>query len=194
MRISKKVRTAVAVASAAFFVSLSATAAEAQRTYRGEPGPRLRLGGEAGVGAAVGDTNGGAFTLAGQLGLQASHLFAIYWKPGLNVAGWAADDDDLDTYAFTSQMGMADFTFGHFFQVGGGAGIDIGRFGVCESNGCEMHSGQVKPSIEGRMGFVIPMPSNDVRWGIPIVFNAHTTFLFGERIHLLTLSTGILRY
>lgn len=171
-----------------------ASAADAQRAYRGAPGPRVRLGGELGLGAAVEDTNGGAFTLQGQLGLQASHLFALYWKPGLHVDGWAADDQGLEAYTFTSQMGMADFTFGDIFQVGGGAGVDIGRLGVCEGGSCEMRSGQVKPAIEGRLGFVVPMPSHTRRWGIPITFNAHTTFVFGERIHTLTVSSGILRY
>jgi hypothetical protein len=178
----------------ALVATLSATT-EAQPTYRGERGPRFRVGGETGLGGAIGDTSGGAFTLAGQLGFQGSDLFAIYWKPGLHVNGWAAGDEGLDSYAFTSQMGMADFTFGHFFQVGGGAGLDIGRFGVCEGgNECDMRSGQVKPSIEGRLGFVIPMPHDRARWGIPITFNAHSTFLIGERIHSLTVSTGILRY
>jgi hypothetical protein len=194
MKDSKHLWNFLITASVALVFAFSATAAEAQRTYRGESGPRVRLGGEAGLGAAIGDTQGGAFSMVGQLGLQANHLFAVYWKPGLHVDGWAADDDDVDTFAFTSQMGMADFTFGHLFQVGGGAGIDIGRFGVCEGNDCEMRSGQVKPSIEGRLGFVIPMPSYRVRWGIPIVFNAHTTFLVGERIHSLTVSSGILRF
>jgi hypothetical protein len=190
---SKNLRSTLVVA-AALVPMLVASAADAQRRYPDDRGPRLRLGGEGGVGLVIGDSDGGAFSLTGQLGLQASDLFAIYWRPGLHVIGWAAGNDDVDATAFTSQLGMADFTFAHWFQVGGGAGIDIGGFAVCEDNDCETRSGQVKPAIEGRIGIVIPMPSDRVRWGIPINFSAHSTFLGGERIHVLTVSSGILRF
>jgi hypothetical protein len=187
-------KLALALAALSITLGAAVTTAEAQRTYRGEPGPRLRLGAEASLGAAVGDTKGGAFSLAGQLGLQANHLFGIYWKPALYVDGWANDEEGLDTYTFTSQLAMADFTFAHWFQIGGGAGVDIGRLGVCEGSGCEMRSGQVKPAIEGRLAFILPLYGRRVRWGIPIVFTGHTTFLGGERIHSLTVGTGILRF
>jgi hypothetical protein len=195
MKVSRNHWRSLTIGLATLAIALAATTAQAQRSDRDDPGSRLRLGGEAGVGAAVGDTQGGAFALIGQLGLQANDLFAVYWKPGLHVNGWAAGDDDLSAYLFTSQLAMVDFTFAHWFQIGGGGGVDIGRLGVCEGNDCESRTGQVKPAIEGRVGFIIPMTSDRVRWGIPIMFNAHTTFLGGgERIHSLTGSVGILRY
>jgi hypothetical protein len=189
-----KNRLNVLALTVALAATLAASTADAQRRYPEDHGPRVRLGGEGGVGLVIGDSEGGAFSLTGQLGLQANDLFAVYWRPGLHVVGWASGNDDIDATAFTSQLGMADFTFAHWFQVGGGAGIDIGGFAVCEGNDCETRSGQVKPAIEGRIGLVIPMPSDRVRWGIPINFSAHSTFLGGERVHVLSASSGILRF
>jgi hypothetical protein len=74
---------------------------------------------------AVGDSQGGAFTLFGQLGVQINDLAALYWEPGLMVDGWAAQGDDTDVFVFTSQLAMVDFTFGRAFQLGFGGGVDV---------------------------------------------------------------------
>jgi hypothetical protein len=187
------------IAALVLVSACASSAAFAQSALRASAPTRARLGIEAGLGAAVGDTRGGAYSLAGQLGLQANDLFAVYWKPGLYVDGWPRDPEDkLDVFVFGSHLAMVDFTLGRWFQLGGGAGIDLGRFGVCDTSGsnteCEMRSRQVQPAIEGRVALIIPLPGIRARWGIPIVFNAHTTFFAGRQIHSLTLGSGILRF
>jgi hypothetical protein len=177
--------------------ALPAGEARAQNALQADAETRARLGIEAGVGAALGDTHGGAFGLTGQLGVQASDLFAIYWQPGLYVDGWAASDDDLDVYVFGTQLAMLDFTLQRWFQVGLGGGIDIGKFGLCtEGNDpeCAFGDRQVRPAANGRLAFIIPLPGIRARWGIPIAFNAHATFFDGQQIYTLTGGTGLIRF
>lgn len=163
---------------------------------------RVRMGIDAGLGAALGDTKGAAFSLLGHLGLQANDLFAIYWQPGMWVDGWAARGDvDVDVYTFMSQMGMIDFSLSRFFQLGAGGGVDFGRFGVChspEEGGrpeCELFTKELRPAAEARMAVIIPLPGLRARWGLPIVFRAHTTFMGNkDYIHSLTMGVGLMRF
>jgi hypothetical protein len=177
----------------------SASTADAQRALHANAPTRARIGLEAGLGAALGDTKGGAFLLGGQLGVQANDLFAIYWKPNLVVDGWATDiDDQLDVFVFGSQLAMLDFTLGRVFQIGVGGGVDIGKFGVCSDTGrdaeCDMRTKEVRPAAEGRVALIIPLPGIRARWGIPITFTAHTTFFSGRQIHTLVAGPGLLRF
>ncbi|MFW6066942.1 MAG: hypothetical protein ACOC97_01285 [Myxococcota bacterium] len=179
-------------------LAVTAASASAQSALKADASTRARLDLEAGVGAAFGDTRGGAFGLTGQLGLQANDLFAIYWQPGLMVDGWAAEGDDVDVFVFGSQLAMMDFTFGRAFQIGAGAGVDIGRFGLCtgprEDPECEYQSRQVRAATEARMAFIIPLPGLRARWGIPIALHFHTTYFPGQQIHTLLATTGLLRF
>jgi hypothetical protein len=183
-------------------VLLVTSSAEAQRRSALQPSAetRARLAVEAGLGAALGDTRGGAFGLRGQLGLQANDLFAIYWQPGLMVNGWPtdSDNDQVDVFVFGSQMAMMDFTFARFLQVGLGAGVDLGRFGLCSGPRgdpeCVYESRQVRAATEGRLAVIIPLPGLRARWGIPIAATFHTTYFPGQQIHTLLLSTGLIRF
>ncbi len=187
----------LAFAFALAIVALGASEARAQNALQADAEARARLDIEASVGAALGDTHGGAFGLTGQLGVQANDLFAIYWQPGLYIDGWAANDESLDVYAFGTQLLMIDFTLQRWFQIGVGGGIDIGKFGLCtEGNDpeCEFGDRDLRPAANGRLAFIIPLPGIRARWGIPITFNAHTTFFEGQQIHTLTVGTGLLRF
>lgn len=169
----------------------------AQGALQADAKTRARLAIEAGLGAALGDTQGGAFGLTGQLGVQANDLFAIYWQPGLYVDGWAANDDDLDVYVFGTQQLMFDLTAQRWFQFGLGGGVDIGKFGLCtEGNDpeCEFGDREVRPAANGRLAFIIPLPGIRARWGIPLVFNTHATFFEGQQIWTLTGGTGLIRF
>jgi hypothetical protein len=177
---------------------LVAAPADAQSALQASAETRARLGLDAGLGVALGDTRGGAFGITGQLGLQANDLFAIYWQPGLMVDGWAANGDDVDVFVFGSHLAMIDFTFGRVFQIGAGAGVDLGRFGLCtgprRDPECEYRSRQVRPATEGRLALIIPLPGLRARWGIPIAAHFHTTYFPGQQIHTLLLSAGLIRF
>jgi hypothetical protein len=156
---------------------------------------RIRLGIELGAGPTFGDTRGAGLGLVGALGVQFSDVFALYWQPMLAVYGWASNDD-AEVFAFGSQLAMMDFTIGRAFQLGGGVGIDHGRFGLCSSGAgsCSYASRQVQLAAEGRASLIIPLPGVRARWGIPISGHFHVTFFENRQIMALLLTVGLVRY
>lgn len=197
-RLIRTIPLIVPIALAAFlWAPVEASASPLDASAR----TRVRMGLDAGLGAALGDTKGASFSLLGHLGLQANDLFAIYWQPGMWVDGWAARGDvDVDVYTFMTQMGMIDFSLSRFFQLGAGGGVDFGRFGVCtNADGgrpeCQLQTKELRPAAEARMAVIIPLPGLRARWGLPIVFRAHTTFMGNKNyIHSLTMGVGIMRF
>lgn len=156
---------------------------------------RFALEGGAGVVVGEGDSEGGGVSLALQLGYQASDLFAIYYQGAITLDGWAREDDgSFDAYAFSSNMAMFDFTLGRFFQVGGGVGADVGSFGVCNENMCDLREGETQLATEARVAVVIPLPGIRARWGIPISLRVHSTHFENSQLHTITLNTGIMRF
>jgi hypothetical protein len=179
-------------------VLFASAPAAAQSALEANAPTRARLGLDAGFGVALGDSRGGAFGVTGQLGLQANDLFAIYWQPGVMIAGWPSDGDQMRVFLFGSHLAMFDFTLGRVFQIGAGAGVDLGRFGLCtgprRDPQCEYMNREVRPATEGRIALIIPLPGIRARWGIPITAHFHTTYFPGQQIHTLLLSSGILRF
>lgn len=205
MSSSKKHLNLIAIAAllaALPLLSPAPASADALSPLEASAKTRVRMGIDAGLGAALGDTKGASFSLLGHLGLQANDLFAIYWQPGMWVDGWAARGDvDVDVYTFMSQMGMVDFSLSRFFQLGAGGGVDFGRFGVCQAGDgggrpdCQLFTKELRPAAEARMAVIIPLPGLRARWGLPIVFRAHTTFMGNKNyIHSLTMGVGLMRF
>lgn len=164
------------------------------RTNRDTP-TRVRLGIELGAGPVFGDTRGAGLSLVGQLGVQFSDVFALYWQPSLSAYGWAANDD-AEVFAFGSQLAMLDFTIGRAFQLGGGVGIDHGRFGLCSGGAgtCSYQDRQVQLATEARAALVIPLPGIRARWGIPLTAHFHVTWFENRQIMALIATIGLMRY
>lgn len=156
---------------------------------------RIRLGLELGAGPVFGDTRGAGLGLVGQLGVQLGDVFALFWQPSLSVYGWAKSDEP-EVFAFGSQLAMIDFTIGRALQLGGGVGIDHGRFGLCPdgAGSCAYADRQVQLGAEARAAVVIPLPGIRARWGIPITAHFHMTFFENRQIMALIATVGLMRY
>jgi hypothetical protein len=156
---------------------------------------RIRLGLEVGAGPVFGETRGAGLGIVGALGVQFSDVFALYWQPTFAAYGWARSDDS-EVFMFGSQLAMIDFTIGRAFQLGGGVGIDHGRFGFCSSGAgsCTYQDRQVQLGTEARAALIIPLPGIRARWGIPITGHFHVTWFENRQIMALLVTVGLIRY
>ena len=155
--------------------------------------PRLRWGIEAGAGGDWGTPRGPSIGAFGQLGLQLSRRFAIFYQPSL-FAHAIGTSSDADTFAAWGNLGMIDATIG-LLQLGGGAGFDVGHFNYCSDNACYAGDRTVQPALGGRIAVVVPLPAVRGRFGLPIAFQVHSTFLENDdHVTALLLTLGIQRY
>lgn len=155
---------------------------------------RMRFGLDAGVGFVTGDSRGGALNVNLQLGYQGSDIWALYYQTGLALNGWANDDESVDTYAFWSNLAMFDVTLGDALQLGFGAGADVGSFGICANDRCEMQESETQLATEARLAVIIPLPGVRARMGIPIALRFHSTYFADAAMHTVTVSAGIMRF
>jgi hypothetical protein len=180
------------LASTVGIAALSVGDASAQPVYRNHT--HLRWGVEGGGGGDWGTPRGPSLGLFGQIGAQFNDRWALFYQPSLMVHALSTSED-ADQFAAFGNLAMADATFG-IFQLGGGAGFDIGHFADCDNGTCVAGSRLVQPAIAGRMALIAPIRSYRYgRLGIPFAFHAHTTFLDnGQRLTALLLTIGVERF
>jgi len=171
---------------------------EPVRPVRSFGGPRLRLGLEVGGGGAWGRPRGPAIAGFGQLGIQLTDRFAIFYQPSL-LAHSLGRADNADVFLAWGNLGMIDFSMG-MVQFGIGGGADIGKFASCDSQtDCVAGDRTVNPAIGGRLALVLPLGRHrgamGTRIAIPVAFHVHSTFIDADqRLTALVLTLGVQMY
>lgn len=171
--------------------SLAVSSADAQPLRR-DP-TRLRWAIEGGGGGDWGTPRGPSVGLLGQIGGQFNDTFALFYQPSIIVHALSTSTD-ADRFVAFGNLAMGDVTFG-VLQLGLGGGFDIGHFAACDNDVCTRGSRLIQPAIGGRIAAVIPLHAYRGRFGIPIAFQVHSTFLDNsQNLTALMLTIGVERF
>jgi hypothetical protein len=164
-----------------------AAPAEAQR--RGYYS-RSRLGVQGDIGYVRESNNGLVLGITGQIGVQQSDLFAIYYQPRL-LAGSFFDGDNNATVVAFYNTAMFDFTFGDIFQIGLGPSLDLGVAGVCRRDSCDGFGGAFfGADFKIALAFGHYAPGRQ-RAGFVLALHAHPTWLSAnDPVTTVTLGFG----
>lgn len=180
---------------------LAAGAAHAQPAYAPPPEPPVRdavrvRGGfslNGGVLYAPGSDGaiGPVMSLSARLGVQVNHLFSAYYQntavlhfihgPG----GYAAGFNDYNSI-------LANFTFGHFFEVGAGPSLDYLALGVMTNDLAVGTTSTLAPGAHARLAFLIGGLSGNGprRSGFAIGVDVHPSFAFDTVLLAATAGIG----
>ncbi len=169
-----------------------ASPAEAQR--RGYYS-RSRLGVQGDIGYVRESNDGLVLGITGQVGVQQSDLFAIYYQPRL-LGGSFFDGDNSATVIAFYNTAMFDFTFGDIFQIGLGPSLDLGVVGVCRRDTCDGFGGAFfGADFKIALAFGGHVPGNRQRAGFVLALHAHPTWLSANNpVTTVTLGFGFQVY
>jgi len=162
--------------------------AEAQR--RGYHS-RTRLGVQGDIGYVRESNSGLVLGITGQLGVQQSDLFAIYYQPRLLGGSFFDGDNNATVIAFYNTA-MFDFTFGDMLQLGLGPSLDLGVVGVCRRDSCDGFGGAFF-GADFKIALVLGghVHGSGQRAGFVIALHAHPTWLSANNpVTTVTLGFG----
>ena len=137
---------------------------------------RSRLGVQGDIGYVRETNNGLVLGITGQIGVQQSDLFAIYYQPRLLAGTFFNGDNNATVVAFYNTA-MFDFTFGDIFQIGLGPSLDLGVAGVCRRDSCDGFGGAFfGADFKIALAFGGYAPGRH-RAGFVLALHAHPTWL-----------------